>query len=86
MRSLDNRLAKLEALRPPSRNCSTCGYPATAKIRVVLTEHSDPLATCPTCGQPRDADGAPLHTPFRRIILHPGGGHNQPNAQTTSAA
>lgn len=69
MRSITTRILKLEQMHPPSRDCRGCGYPSSGQIRVVVTENSDPLPTCPTCERPLDDDGAPLHTPFKWIIL-----------------
>lgn len=66
-----HRVRRLESVMRPEPSCPGCGYPQRAQIRVILTEHDDPLPTCTVCRRPLDEEGAPIHTPYTRIILPP---------------
>jgi hypothetical protein len=66
--SIRGRISKLEG-KAISHDCLLCGYPRTGVYRIVIRPDTDPLPTCISCGHELDDDGAPLHTPYKRIVL-----------------
>jgi len=67
MTNLGQRIGKLELMHPPDRNCPACGYPASARLRIICTAHCDPLPTCTRCDRPLDHHGRPLHRSYVRV-------------------
>ena len=76
--NLKRRIDKLARLYPPDPNCPACGYPASARLRVIVTPNADPLPTCGNCGARLDEDGVPLPRIYKRIILPPEPGCQSP--------
>ena len=69
MRSIHTRLEKLEMIKAAQPvNCPGCGYPERLVIRVVCTDHDDPMPTCKVCGRHLDEDGMPLPNHYKRYI------------------
>ena len=67
--SIRARVCKLESvIASQPRDCPGCGYPRTVQLRVVETDHDDPLPTCTVCGHTLDYDGVPLPNRFKRFI------------------
>jgi hypothetical protein len=67
--SIHARVHRLEnVVRARPKDCLGCGAPSRVALRVVETDHDDPLPACPICGRLLDLDGTPLPNRFKRFI------------------